>query len=208
MVQQETALHVLNSGVVVDRSVFVKQNADDIANTITAIADTGKPFFVVDDANSFFSIKTMMEALANDQAAKAKLIGEHLLGQDAPAAFEPPKVAPEPVVEPVQAQNAYKWSPVPAGWTVAFYWSLGPTKVKLREGPNISINTDQMPKLWDYARTIWAGGGTNYPMILTSEGISKPVIYPDGVALCGGKLKIERHALEQLAKYRGWQLPA
>lgn len=210
------ALHVLASGMVLDRSVLVGLDAANIGVMIAAIrlADQARPLTVITSADDFFTSDNLINMIkAKDKAYL--LIAEHtglVITNDDVAALW----AADATVAKIRGAMMPKWvfMNVPEGWTIADDLSLGDTRIRRKRpnkmGDSVAYYTspEQMKKLWDYASKVWAGQkpGDNIEVAANGAQYRRKASVSLNVVTLGCQV-IQRFELEQLAKHRGWAFP-
>lgn len=229
---QKVLLTTLASGMVLDRSLFVNQNADQMCDTITAISKANKGLLIVDDSSAFFTPDTLISMIANKDG-RYRLVNEQiafftdaqikaLMGEQnapppannghggygqKPAADGGVIIGKGDAVGPI----GYNFAEVPQGWTIGTKMSLGQTKIKRKvksaqnDGTAFYMSPASYQKLWTHASKIWAGKPQGAMKFDTSEGVRTAAVEVDCIKF--GFNVIRRYEIEQVAKYRGWGLP-
>lgn len=226
----KTVLHTLASGMVLDKSVLVTLPSPELAHVISSIrAAGGKPLYVIDGAETFFTPATLVSLIAAKDLryqvcnealggffteAQITALTEHKIGQ--PLVIKPAAVVDAGLIVDLGAQPAavgnYTFAQVPAGWTLSGNMSLGPTKIKRKiknadgDGMLFAMTPQDYEKLWLFASKAWAG--LDVPLVGTFNtytGKLKATVQDDRVSLGGNYVR--RYELEQVAKYRGWAMP-
>ncbi len=233
----KTVLHDLNSGMVLDRSVLVELPSTDMSQIIASIRAAGhKPLHVVDGAEAFFTPGTLVSLIAAKDkrytVVNEALGGFFTDGQIA-ALINPPGVKfgefGEPaVIKPAaaaqgdliidlgaqqQAAGPYVFAQVPTGWSMSANMSLGPTRIKRKiknsdgDGTLFFMSPQDFEKLWMFASKAWCGveGAPLQASFNTGQGKLKATVQDDRISLGGNYVR--RYEIEQVAKYRGWELP-
>jgi len=226
-------LYTLASGLVLDNSVLGELTVDETTQTIQTIRAAGdKPLIVIDGADAFFTQAKLVDFIAHKDA-KALLVNEQidlfnidqmnlLLGnhpdhQPLPAQGGDGGGEGEVIVglgkpAPIAANGGYTYAMVPAGWSVGTHMSLGPTKIKRKlknadgDGIMFYMGPTDFEKLWLYASKAWSG--EDCPPIYFNTGMGKKLAHIQDDRISIGGNYIRRFEIEQVAKYRGWQLPA
>jgi len=225
-------LHVLEQGVVLDRSQFVALNSAGIAGTITAITKEGKPLLVVDDASTFFTVASLID-LVKAKDGRYNLVAEYLGANVQVAEAGLQKIADmaqahgiddavvikkmdELVVKKQVApgMEAYPFAEVPDGFSIGADWSLGQTKIKRKrsnphgDGTQFYVAAGGFQAMAEAALKWWSDGilGGASMLVQTSEGPGRAYFKVDHVSI-GGNV-IRRYEIEQIAKYRAWAFPA
>jgi len=224
-------LHVLQQGVVLDRSQFVALNSAGIAGTITAITKEGKPLLVVDDAKTFFTVASLID-LVKAKDGRYNLVAEYL-GANVQVA----EVGLQKVADMAQAHgiddaavigamddlvvkkqvapgmDAYPFAEVPDGFSIGADWSLGQTKIKRKrtnpqgDGTQFYLAPAGFLAMTEAALKYWSDEGPAPASILieTSNGLRRAYFKPDRVDIYGNIIR--RYEVEQIAKYRAWAFP-
>lgn len=231
---EKTVLHSLNSGMVLDRAIFVGLSTPDISQTILAIRAAGaKPLYVVDSADILFTPAALV-GLINANNPMASVVNEALGGFFTDQQIEAlaGHIAPQAVHVQQQQNNhqeqngdvivnlakqpavGYIYAVVPQGWSVGNNMSLGATKIKRKvknndgDGTMFFMSPAEFERLWLFASQAWVGY-PNAPLqakFMTGVGSCIATIQDDRIALKGNYIR--RYELEQVAKYRGWVMPA
>lgn len=230
----KTVLHTLKSGLVLDRAIFASLPATDMAYIINNIrAATGKPLYVVDGAETFFTPATLV-LLMGQKDSRYELVNEALGGFFTEAqiaaltnnhavagmqkAFDviKPEAAKDPLIVNLggeQAPVVYGFSPVPPGWSISSHMSLGHTKIKRKlknaegDGTMFAMTPEDYEKLWLLASKAWAGipGAPVTAKFNTIMGVKLAAVADDRISLGGNYIR--RYEIEQVAKYRNWAIP-
>ena len=219
---EKQVLHNLNSGLVLDRSLFVDLTTGGILSTIQAIrAAEGKTLYVVDSAEAFFTPQTLVYLLHENDSGYL-LVNEGLgnfftdgqikalTGGNAEMVMPAGIIPPAP---PNELAGGYTFDPVPDGWSISANMSLGATKIKRKvknpegDGTMFFMSPQDFEKLWLFASKFWLTGNEEVPTAFfnTGVGVKKAVLYDDMVVLGGNHIR--RYELEQVAKYRNWAMP-
>lgn len=227
---EKTVLHNLNSGMVLDRSVLVTLQINDVSQTIASIRAAGPKYLcVVDSAEQFFTPATLMALLA----AKDKrylLVNEALGGffteqqlaliGALPGVIKPAAVAEADLIVNLAAPEpgAYTFAKVPEGWSISGNISLGDTRIKRKvnnsdgDGTLFFMSPQDFEKLWIFASECWCAiangnwaGGEPTKFFLTGQGKLKATVQDDRISLGGNYIR--RYEIEQIAKYRNWAMP-
>jgi hypothetical protein len=223
----QIAVHKLASSVVLDNGVFqglTNGGKTEVIDIIRGL-DLHKPLYVIDDAKEFFSVANLVNLIAIHD--KSYLIVNEGLGgfftQAQIDALTGQKVIQPAAIKddqqqqqyqaPLAAAKGYTFAPVPEGWSVNAYMSLGPTKIKRKmknpegDGTLFFMSPKDFEKLWFFASSVWSG---QFPPNETAKfntgvGVKKALVVDDLIDI-GGNF-IRRYEIEQVAKYRGWAMP-
>lgn len=154
----KTVLHNLASGMVLDRSMLILAPIADIESSIATIrAANGKPLYLIDGAENFFTPQKLISLIA-EKDKRSIVVNEgldHFFTDKQMAAlanqYVPQNVA---VIKPGGAADGdlvvdlgqhqqhapladgnhnagqYIYADVPDGWNINTHMSLGPTKIK------------------------------------------------------------------------------
>lgn len=152
----KTVLHNLASGMVLDRSMLILASIADIESSIATIrAANGKPLYLIDGAENFFTPQKLISLIA-EKDKRSIVVNEGLdhfftdkqmaalanqyVPQDGavikPAAVNDPLIVNlGDEVDHLKEKAAgdapgYQFAPVPDGWNINTHMSLGPTKIK------------------------------------------------------------------------------
>lgn len=216
MAIEKQALHVLKSGMVLDRSVLIGRSADEIGNVIAVIRNgVGNRLRVVDNADQFFTAEKLMELIrAKDkdyvlvaENADIEITADHVNAiwkADAIAATITKQMTPK-----------YAFEEVPEGWSIGADISLGPTIVRRKrpnsnsDGTSYQISPKRLETLWGVASKRWAGvpGATDNGGAIESQGARRNALIGVDRIIIGCQI-IRRYEIEQIAKHRGWAFPA
>ena len=227
---EKTVLHNLHSGMVLDRSVLITLPTTDMTQVISSIRAAGaKPLYVIDGAELFFTPATLVNLIAAKDKRYAvvnEALGgfftenqiELLINQKVgaqPAVIQPAAAADDDLVVNLGNQPAvgYQFAPVPAGWSISGNMSLGETRIKRKvknaEGDGILffMSPENYKKLWLFASKAWAGvdNAALTGTFETGQGKLKATVLDDRISLGGNYVR--RYEIEQVAKYRNWEIP-
>jgi hypothetical protein len=218
--------HMLPSGNVIDRSIFVALSADKMAEAIAKVAGNG--LLVVDDASAFFTTDNLIQLIAKKDP-KSALVNEKvnaftndqlkmLLGvqnaQPAAAVVDDGGViVGKAPVKPLPILG-YPFAVVPANWSVGANISLGPNKIKRKvkningDGTQFFVATKSYKALCEAAILYWAGIDNKNSIVIQCGGqnegpVHRTATFGADYVACGFN-KLRRYELEQVAKYRGW----
>ena len=213
----KTILHQFNSGMVLDRSLFIACPSVDMAQIIHNIRAAGhEPIYVVDGAESFFTMGSLLELIAAKDKRYA-VVNEALGGFFTEAQIDVLMANNNKIIQPVVApvdEQPDQFSPVPAGWSIGQNMSLGLTKIKRKvknsdgDGTVFWMSPESFKELWLFAANVWSGC-VNAPLMgkfTTGIGVKKATVGPDNIIIGGNYIR--RYEIEQVAKYRGWAIPA
>jgi len=230
---EKKALHLLNSGMVLDRILFAELPAPEMSTVISTIrAANGKELLVVDGAENCTPqlLVSMLVAKDNRFPIVNELLGGFFTAQQIDllsgnANIKPAAVGNDLIVNlgggaggqvaaiAAEQPAGYQFQPIPAGWSISGYMSLGPTKIKRKiknsdgDGTLFAMSPQDYEKLWFFASKAWAGidGAPLQGTFSTNQGKLKATVQDDRIALGGNYIR--RYEIEQIAKYRGWALP-
>lgn len=233
---EKTVLHSLNAGMVLDRTIFVGLSAPDLSQTIQSIRAAGaKPLYVVDSADTLFG-KASLISLIHTNSPLAGVVNEALGGFFTEAQLEAltqaqaikPLVANQEAIGQHEEQGngdvivnlakapaaGYIFAVVPQGWSISNNMSLGATKIKRKvkntdgDGTMFFMSPAEFERLWLFASKAWSGH-PDAPLqakFQTGVGPCMAKVQDDRIALKGNYIR--RYEIEQVAKYRGWAMPA
>jgi hypothetical protein len=201
------ALHVLASGMVLDRSVFVGQTVAEMKATLDTVKGARlKALTVIENGATFFTAANMLELIkASDQ--NYKLIAEKAgvtLRDDDVAAI----VTAEATKKAIEAQMIppippYPFATVPDGWKVTDYFELcNGDKSFRRKGRTESIGLVQAELIWRYLSEPWSKGGVIYSKYFRDNRVCQ-----EGDDIRVGCQRAKRFEIEQIAIWRGWKFP-
>lgn len=223
---EKSVLHELNSGLVLDRSLLVTLPAVHMAEVIGTIrAANGKPLYVIDGAETFFTTESLLTMLAAKD--KRFLLINEALGNF----FSEEQIStltggeqgglPVEVIKPaavkdlliVDMVNGYTFAKVPEGWSIDTNISLGPTKIRRKiknsdgDGTLFAMSPQDFEKLWVFASEAWDDieGAPLQASFSTYQGKLKATVQDDRISLGGNYIR--RYEIEQIAKYRNWAIP-
>lgn len=230
----KTVLHQLTTGMVLDRSVFATVPKLEAETAIASIrAAPATPLYLVDSAELFFTTANLVGLLSKNDK-RYLLVNEGLGGFFTQAQIDAllPAVA-GPVIKPAAVKDddeglvvnlgpkqlfapvdhGYAWAPVPAAWSMSGNMSLGPNKIKRKiknsdgDGTLFWMSPESFEKLWQFASKAWNNveGAPVTDFFFTGMGKLKATLFDDRVSLGGNYIR--RYELEQVAKYRNWDLP-
>lgn len=226
---EKTVLHSLNSGLVLDRSVFVGLSANDMLQTIGTIRAAGiKKLYIIDGAEAFFTAPNLINLIhVNDPMVNVvnEALGGFFTNQQIDALTAGPVIAPQAAQPEVQQhqdgdvivnmgqQPQYIFAQVPQGWSVGNNMSLGQNKIKRKvkngdgDGTMFYMSPADFEKLWLFASQVWAGvpGVMANKKFNTGMGSKLAVVMADRISIGGNYIR--RYEIEQVAKYRGWAMP-
>jgi hypothetical protein len=212
------ALHVLASGLVLDRAVFTGQTASEMFITIGTIAarERSKRFMVIDSATTFFTSENLLNLIKKNDADYV------LVAEQAGVVVTDEQVAAIQIAESAQAAIALAMKPkwnfaeVPAGWSFAEDVSFGATTVKRkRQNPNgdgvdYRMTPSQCERIWKTASKRWAKIPNASPAI-PAQHWDNQNHYKSGTVSADhiqiGCQYIRRYELEQIASHKGWAFP-
>lgn len=221
--QDKSSLHVLNAGLVADRSVLIGLTSPEMASvfaTLRMSVNTKKTLTVIDNGNTFFTSANMLELIkANDDKYRliAEKAGVTLREEDiqaiqgAEAAKKAIEAAMIPPIPP------YPFGPKPANWSVATDLTITTgnraTVRRLRTNPNAngtgySISVLQLKRIWAIASVRWkTKTSVRHIGSISADGYSRSgTVYDAHVEV--GCQTIRRYELEQLALHLNWDFPA
>lgn len=227
------AVHHLNAGIVVDRSVLITLPTEELSQAIAGIRAAGaKSLCVVDGAEQFFTPTSLLH-LMSTQNKRYAMVNEALGGFFTENQIEllmnahAKVIAPVAVIEdgelivnmgavaeaPKAVVGGYTFVEPPAGWSISGNMSLGPTRIKRKtknadgDGTLFWMSPTDLEKLWILASNAWAGieGAPLQAKFNTGQGALKATIQDDRIALGGNYIR--RYEIEQIAKYRNWAVP-
>lgn len=209
-------LHVLKSGMVLDRSIMIGRSADEIGSAIAVIrAEDHRRLRVVDNADQFFTAEKLMELIRakdKDYLMVAENAGIDITAEHVDAIWKADAIAN---AIKMKMPPKYTFAEVPAGWSIADDISLGPTIVRRKRinpqgnSGTYTISPKRLETLWGLASRRWAklAGATDNGGIVESQGVRRTAtIGPNCIVI--GCQTIQRYEIEQIAKHRGWAFPA
>jgi hypothetical protein len=203
----------LASGVVIDKSFFVTETADNMCDIISTISQLGKPVLVVDDATTFFTVDNLVK-MVQAKDGRYNLVADYLSAHDnAIVALQDRGELPAGDVVVKRNKGGpigYQLAAVPQGWTIATDVSLGQTKIKRKrmnsfgDGTTFYLPPVEFEKLCVLAITRWAKGeaAAKTGEFTTSNGRRTATVEGDRVTF--GHETIRRFEIEWIAKYRHW----
>lgn len=211
----KAAIHNLQSGFVVDRSVLVGMTGEEIRDIFsTARVNPNKRLVVIDNASTFFTAENLLKNI------KSKNNDYMMIAEKAGVALSEEKIKALLLAEKVQEdiialmKPKYVFAEVPAGWSFAADISFGPTQVR-RKRPNgqgggannYYVSPGQLEKLWLIASKRWASGKApaENPEVRAGDYKRRAVINETNIQL--GCQIVQRYELEQVAKHKGWAFP-
>lgn len=216
------ALHVLASGLVLDRSVLVTQTVaelDATVATLRASANSKKPVTVIENGATFFTSGNMLDIIKSG-GQNYKLIAEKagvtLRDEDVQAiitAEATKKAIEKSMIPPLPP---YTFAAIPAGWSVKsdLDFSTGKNTTVRRtrtnnagNGVGYNISLLQLKRVWAIAAPRWQTGTGNSSLSVTAHGTYRTVYIRASSAEIGCQT-VQRYELEQLALHLGWDFPA
>lgn len=215
----KTTLHVLTSGMALDRAALLSLDIGAMNAVIAEIrAHPQLPVVVITSADDFFTADNAI-AMIRQKDKGYKLIAEHakieITNDDVAALW-----AADATVAKIKAAMVPKWTfqQVPEGWTIKDDLSLGDTRIRRKRknaqghGVDYYFTPEQAQKLWTFAAKRWATQnphlGADSHEVSANGGQYKRKVSVSSQQLTIGCQSIMRYELEQLAKYRGWPFPA
>lgn len=222
MTTAKVALHVLNAGMVLDRSVLVGQTVEEMKATVATLrasANSRKVVTVIENGALFFTAANMLDIIksgGDTYRLIAEKAGVTLRDEDVQAIItaEATKKAIEAsMVPPIPP---YVFSQVPANWSIKTDLAVtngARQSVKRRRANSMgnstaySISVMQLKRIWAVAAPLWQTK-TGTPTIpdVRAEGYSRGAVVRESRVEIGCQT-IQRYELEQLALHLGWDFP-
>lgn len=209
MAEAKIALHVLNAGLVLDRSVFVGQTVAEMQATLYQLRNTlKKGFTVIENANSFFTAANMLALIKADDNAY-KLIAEKAgvtLRDDVVQSIKSAEIAIKAINDSMVAPlPPYPFSAVPADFDVTKKFELCNNGQSFRRvgGGATKLSLLQGELIWRYLSASWAVGRVPEAKYFRDNRVSK---HMDDQYRVGCQY-VQRYEVEQIAVWRGWKFP-
>jgi hypothetical protein len=220
-------LFTLPTASVLSRKDFIKLNNDEMTGILADIAQAGKPLMIVDDAEKFFTMKTLRQFIqdyADSHFSTIVADGLLYLMAGEPDVIQPVKLplvgvaqgeAEEGVVVKKQQDfGGYPFLKPPEGFSVNANMSLGATRIRRKiesaEGDSIEfyLSPVQYELLWLAASKYWAKipEAPSKMQIGLVGGKNLVAIFYDQMVRVNKSI-LRRYEMEQVAKHRGWKFP-
>lgn len=223
MAAAKISLYVLNSGMVLDHSVFKSLAANDMAGIVNSVR--GEPsstrLKIIDNADTFFTSKNMLALIRADDK-DYKLIAEQaqiiITEDEVRAILLADKVQADITAKMVPPKPPYEFAPVPYDWSIKTNLQVGNglarasvRRLKLNVqggGTSYSITLKQLERIWLIASRKWAKitNSTSAINDIRAEGYVKSGHVVDDRVHIGCQV-VQRYELEQLALHLNWAFP-
>lgn len=222
MTTAKVALHVLNAGMVLDRSVLVGQTVEEMKATVATLrasANSRKTVTVIENGALFFTAANMLDIIKSG-GDTYKLIAEKagvtLRDEDVQAivtAEATKKAIEASMVPPIPP---YAFHPVPANWSIKtdLVIAKGERAYVQRRRNNGNGNSTtyrisllQMKRVWGVASVRWqTKSGSQTIADVKAGGYTRGArVWETHVEI--GCQTVQRYELEQLALHLGWDFP-
>lgn len=208
MAEAKIALHVLNAGMVLDRSVFVGQTVSEMQATIAAVRSAPKKTVtVIENGATFFTAANMLTLIkANDDgykliAEKAKVTLRDDDVQAIKTAEAAQKAIEASMIPPIPP---YPFATTPDGFDIRKKFGVCNGGKSLRRiGGHHTLSLLQAQLIFRYMAEAWINN-----RLVDSKYFRDHRVYSLGNgAYRIGCQEAQRYEIEQIALWQGWAFP-
>lgn len=194
----------LTNAIVIERGVWTKMAAADMAAAMNDLAGKSKEIIVIDSEHQFFHRNNLLRALDEVNLKNIQLISEYrgvTVTEDEVAQATAYRALRDSIVERL-GDGRYVFADVPKNWDFDSTFDVKASVVR-RNGYSLGLKSAQ--NLWKAAYPIWKGDTevTETTRSISASGYNRTAeINAKGVTI--GCQSIPRFEVEQLAIHQGW----